>query len=105
MDEQKKKKKSTEISTILLSVFSILIISLGAAIYFVPGKYFINYEAEFDYSASQRLVVKKTAELKQFDLGIFKREKFTSLEKGYWHAFPEDDLIVGNKNPFVKESE
>jgi len=98
------KKKKQEISSVLISLFMIIIVFVGAAIYALP-KYdvFIDPAIEFDPAASSKAVVaKKAKDLKPPDFSVFASDRFQVLEKGTWYESAEGDYSVGNNVPFER---
>jgi len=94
-------KKKKEISTVLLGLFVCIIIILGGAMYFLKNYYLADIAAGFESDGNRAILTsKKTKTLKHFDLNVFKGDRYTVLEKGYWHETDEASLVVGNPKPF-----
>ena len=95
--------KKKEISTILLYLFLILAVVMGATIYFLSNYYFINIDTEFDVNNSTAQANQiKAKKLKPFDFSLFAGENFKALQRGYWYISNGSDYKVGNSNPFNK---
>ncbi len=105
MSEIVNKKKSPKTTTTVLSVFVLLIILFGTAIYFLPEYYFIKPAQEFNFETSSLALEKKKKDLKQLNFDIFTEDKFLNLRKDVWYVGDEGKLLIGNSEPFKKAVE
>ncbi|PLX27371.1 hypothetical protein C0583_03595 [Candidatus Parcubacteria bacterium] len=97
-----KPKKSA--SSVLLSIFIMLAISLGASFWFFQNFIYLEAKTNFKLTMEKKTVInEKNKELKDFDFGLFDGDNFKVLKKGYWDEFLAEEVEVNNPYPFKEE--
>lgn len=99
-------KQETSFSTVVISIFFVLILAIIASLYVLDNYYFKDKDIEFsETDFKSNIIKKKSGNLKKPDLELFESQRFKELEKGYWHEFNEDELEIGNAMPFELKRE
>ena len=96
-----------ETSSVLLTIFVLLVLALGAAFYMFENYYYAEMRAKFeDPNPKTGATADRIKNLDEIDFSFFEGDKFNSLEKGYWFDNVEGEINLepGTNNPFLKET-